>query len=321
MMLNILFILIGLSALIAGAEALVRGAGGIALMAHITPSVAALTVVAAGTSMPELVVSLQAALGGNPGLSLGNAVGSNFLNIALVLGFTALIRPMLISGRVMRFEWPVLMTTTLLFFFLSRDGSVDRLEGAFLSGILIIFMSYAVFLDKQKLVKISPPDKSLKTASFGQSGFTALLLNILAAGAGVALLAGGANILVKGASGMAAALGVPDTIIGLTVVAVGTSAPELVTSIVAAARGRGDMALGNLIGSCIFNLTGILGITALVRPLPVPGGIIHRDMLWLMAFSALLFPMMLSGKKINRAEGGLLLSGYVVYTVLLIQGI
>ena len=320
MFINWLFIFGGLAILIGGAEALVRGAGGIALMAKISPSVVALTVVAAGTSMPELVVSSQAALGGSPGLALGNAVGSNMLNIGLVLGITALIRPLKIVRNTMKFEWPVLMLATVQFYLLARDGIIDRTEGIFLIAIIASFMAYAVLLDKKGLAELAPQEP-LATASFGREGRSAVVLNLSALILGIGCLALGSHFLVKGAVFIASSLGVSDTIIGLTVVAVGTSAPELVTSVVAAFKGRGDMAVGNIIGSCIFNLMGILGVTALIIPLPVPREIIIRDSLWLLGITAVLFPMMVSGKAIARVEGGLLLGGIITYTILLIMGI
>ncbi|MDC7221228.1 MAG: calcium/sodium antiporter [Spirochaetales bacterium] len=317
MLINWLLILAGLAILIAGAEALVRGAGGLALAANISPSVVALTVVAAGTSMPELVVSAQSALGGNPGLAMGNAVGSNLLNIGLVLGVTALIRPLSIGRNTMKFEWPVMMLATLQFFLLSRDGQVDRLEGGFLALALAAFMAYAVVLDKRGIAEVTSGEAP-QTASFGRSGAAALLLNGVALAVGIAGLAVGANLLVKGAVAVASGLGIPDTVIGLTVVAVGTSAPELVTSVVAAFKGRGDMAVGNVIGSCIFNLLGIIGVTSLISPLPVPGDILSRDLLWLLGLTAVLFPMMGSGKVLARIEGGLLLGGFLFYLIRLI---
>ena len=317
MLIHWLYILAGLAVLIGGAEALVRGAGGIALIAKISPSVVALTVVAAGTSMPELVVSAGAALGGNPGLALGNSVGSNLLNIGLVLGITALIRPLNIGRNTMKFEWPVMMLATLEFFLLIRDGSVDRLEGVFLTAALAAFMAYAVVLDKRDIARVAPRE-SLQTASFGKTGVPAFLLNAAALTVGIACLAAGANLLVRGAVSVASGMGISDTVIGLTVVALGTSAPELITSVVAAFKGRGDMAVGNVIGSCIFNLLGIVGVTSLITPLAVPGEIPGRDALWLLGFTLVLFPMMGSGKTLARVEGLLLSGGFAFYLVLLI---
>ena len=258
-------LLIGLVVLIAGAESLVRGAVGIALLAKMTPSVVALTVVAAGTSMPELVVSARAAMDGNPGLALGNAVGSNLLNIGMALGLTALLRPLLIKKTTIRFEWPVMMLATLLFLFMGRDRGIDRLEGAFLTSALVAFTAYAVFLDRRGMAEVASGEAPA-TASFRTTGWTGGLLNGGAVALGVGLLAMGARALVRGAVGLATSLGVSETVIGLTAVAMGTSAPELVTSVVAAVRGRGDMAVGNIVGSCVFNFLGIVGVTALIQP-------------------------------------------------------
>ncbi len=313
-----LLIFAGLALLIGGAESLVRGAGGIALAARISPSVVALTVVAAGTSMPELVVSARSALGGNSGLALGNGVGSNLLNIGLVLGLTALVRPLGIGGNTLKFEWPVMMLTALEFFLLIRDGLSDRLEGLFLLAALAAFMAYAVVLDRRGLAPAADREP-LQTASFGRTGLPALMLNSAALVAGILLLALGADLLVKGAVAVAAGWGISDTVIGLTVVALGTSAPELVTSLVAAFKGRGDMAVGNVVGSCIFNLLGIVGITSLLTPLAVPAEILHRDVLWLLGFTAVLFPLMGSGRTLARLEGGLLFGGFAVYLFTLLR--
>jgi len=316
MLLNWIFIIIGLTALIAGAEALVRGSSGIAILAKMSPAVIGLTIVAAGTSMPELMVSVKASLSGNPGLAIGNVVGSNLLNIGMVLGITALFRPLRILGNTIRFEWPVLMLATLQFYLLARDGVIDRVEGFFLVGVMITFMAYAVWIGRQGVVENS--DEKLPTASFGQSGTPAVLFNVLAIILGGGLLAMGANVLVKGAVGIAGSLGISETIIGLTIVAVGTSAPELVTSVVAALRGQSDMAVGNVVGSSIFNLLAILGVASIFSPLPVPGEIMSRDIWWLIGITALMFPLMLSGKGVNRLEGFILLTAITTYIMMLV---
>lgn len=318
MILNWLFIIIGLAALIAGAEALVRGAGGIALLARMSPAVIGLTIVAAGTSMPELMVSVKASLSGNPGLAIGNVLGSNLLNIGMVLGITALFRPLRIQGNTIRFEWPVLMLATLQFYLLGRDGVIDRVEGIFLTGVMITFMAYAVWLGRQGIVENQGEEPA--TASFGRKGAAAIVFNLTALTIGAVLLALGADILVKGAVGIADGLGISETIIGLTIVAVGTSAPELVTSVVAALRGQGDLAVGNVVGSSIFNLLAILGIAAVFSPLPVPEEIMARDIWWLIGITALMFPMMLSGKKVSRWEGLILLAAVSAYLVMLVLG-
>lgn len=318
MFINWILILAGLAALIAGAEALVRGASGVSLLLKMSPAVIGLTVVAAGTSMPELMVSVKASLSGIPGLAVGNVIGSNLLNLGLVLGLTALIRPLRIVGNTIKFEWPVLMLATFQFYLLARDGQIDRVEGGFLAAVLIVFMGYAVWLGRQGVV--AEEEASLPTLSFGKTGAAAAMLNIAAIVIGGTLLSLGSGILVKGAVAVAGSLGVTETIIGLTVVAFGTSAPELVTSIVAALRGRDDMAVGNIVGSSIFNLLGILGVAALFRALPIPAEIMSRDIWWLIGLTALMLPMLITGRKVARIEGLLLAGGFVTYTVLLILG-
>lgn len=311
----------GLLLLVGGGEALVRGASGIALLARVTPAVIGLTIVAAGTSMPELVVSTQAALHGSPGLSFGNAIGSNIFNIGLILGLTAVVRPLRILGNTVRLEWPVMLLSSFQLYLLARDGSVDRLEGTFLFAGLISFIAYAVWLGRKGTTEMEAAEFAATpaTASFGQHGRRATILNSLSVAAGVGLLGGGSTFLVTGAANLASALGVSDTVIGLTVVAAGTSAPELITSLMAARRGQDDIAVGNVVGSNIFNMLGILGITALIHPLPVPPEILQRDSLWMLGGSLLLFPFMRTGMRVNRLEGLCLLGGFVTYMTLLVM--
>lgn len=322
MIIDWLLVLAGLALLVGGGEALVRGASGIALLAKVTPAVVGLTIVAAGTSMPELVVSLQSAIEGNPGIAVGNVVGSNIFNIAAILGLTALMRPLRIQGNTVRLEWPVLMLAAFQFHLLARDGNVDRLEGGFLFAALVAFMAYTVWLGRRSATPLEKEGfEELATASFGRTGNRALTFNIVAIFLGIGLLAGGSTALVRGAVGIASALGVSDAIIGLTIVAAGTSAPELVTSIVAAWRGRDDIAVANIVGSNIFNVLGIAGTTALVLPLPVPAEILARDNWWMLGASLLLFPLMKTGMRVNRVEGGLLFAGFVTYVVMLVRGL
>lgn len=320
MIVDWLLVLAGLILLVGGGEALVRGASGIALLARVTPAVVGLTIVAAGTSMPELVVSTQAALAGSPGLAVGNVVGSNIFNIAAILGLTALIRPLRIEGNTVRLEWPVMMLAALQFHLLARDASIDRMEGAFLLAAMVTFTAYAVWLGRKNAApKEQEAFEELATASFGREGSTATAMNIGAVIVGIGLLVGGSTVLVRGAVGVASALGVSDTVIGLTIVAAGTSTPELVTSIVAVLRGRDDIAVGNVVGSNIFNILGIVGVTAVIHPLPVPVEIVARDNWWMLGASALLFPLMKTGMRVNRVEGAVLLAGFVTYLALLIR--
>ena len=314
-----LLVVVGLLLLVGGGEALVRGASGLALLAKVTPAVVGLTIVAAGTSMPEFVVSAQAAIQGSPGLAVGNVVGSNIFNLGAILGLTALIKPLRIGGNTVRLEWPVMMLAAMQLHLLTRDHHVDRLEGGFLLGAMIAFTAYAVWIARQDAV-LQPSDSGdVATASFGREGSPALTFNLLAIGIGVALLAGCSTALVRGAVSIAQVLGVSDTVIGLTIVAAGTSTPELVTSLMAARRGQDDIAVGNVVGSNIFNVLGILGATALIRPLPVPPEIVQRDNWWMLGLSLLLFPLMRSGMRVSRKEGGALLTVFVAYMMLLLQ--
>lgn len=312
-------VILGLVLLVVGGEALVRGASGMALLARMSPAVVGLTIVAAGTSAPETVVSVQASFEGNPGLAVGNVVGSNVFNICVILGLTAVLRPLRIRGNTVRLEWPVMMLAAFQLHLLARDGVVDRLEGGYFVTALVIFFAYAVWVARRNTsVEEQGEYESLATASFGQTGARAWLTNGLAVLVGVGILAAGSNALVRGAVRIAASLGVPDAVIGLTVVAAGTSTPELVTALVAARRGQDDIAVGNVIGSNIFNVLGTLGTAALILPLEVPARLIEIDNWWMIGISALLFPLMRSNMQVNRIEGVLLLAVFGAYMVMLI---
>lgn len=312
------YIVAGLVLLVLGGEGLVRGASGIAFLAKLSPAVVGLTIVAAGTSMPELVVSVQAAFAGSPGIAIGNVVGSNIFNIGAILGITALISPLRIQGSTVRMEWPVMILASFQLFLLARDMSVDRVEGVSLLIAMVVFIAWAVWLGRNT---VQDSEVELSTASFGATGSRALLFNLAAIGLGVALLAVGSTLLVDGAVGIAAGFGVSDSIIGLTIVAAGTSTPELITSIVAAKRGQDDIAVGNIVGSNIFNILGILGATALIHPLDVPAEIMSRDVWWFLGISLLLFPLMKSGMKITRLEGTVLLAVFATYTGILVYSL
>lgn len=321
MLVDAAWVVLGLLLLVGGGEALVRGASGVALLAKVTPAVVGLTIVAAGTSMPELVVSTQAALRGSPGMAAGNVVGSNLFNIGAILGLSALVRPLTIQGNTVRLEWPVMMLAAVQFHLLSRDGLIDRVEGGALLAAMVVFTAYAVWVGKRQTSEVEQEEfAQVATASFGRSGGLALGFNLVAIVAGVGLLAGGSTALVHGAVAIAKTLGVSDAVVGLTIVAAGTSTPELVTSLMAVRRGQDDIAVGNVVGSNIFNVLGIAGTTALIVPLPVPAEIIARDNIWVMGASLLLLPLMRSRMRVDRWEGALLLAGFLVYMTLLVRG-
>jgi cation:H+ antiporter len=317
-----LLIVVGLALLVAGGEALVRGASGVALLARVTPAVVGLTIVAAGTSMPEMVVSVQSAIEERPGLAIGNIVGSNIFNAGFILGLTALVVPLRILGNSVKLEWPVMLLASFQLLLLVRDGELDRLEGVFFLASMIAFTAYAVWIARRNTSpeEAKELDDSLTTASFGRTGGAAVALNVLAILVGIGLLAGGSTALVHGAVGIASALGVSETVIGLTIVAAGTSTPELATSLIAARRGRDDVAVTNVIGSNIFNILGIGGVTAIIHPLPVPSEIVTRDVWWMIAVTAVLLPMMAPRLRIGRASGAILLAIYLAYAGLLVHG-
>lgn len=318
-MLDWLYVVAGLGLLVAGGEGLVRGASGIALAARVAPAVIGLTVVAAGTSMPELVVSLQAALNGNSGIAMGNIVGSNTFNILAIVGIAALVHPLRIVGNTVKLEWPIMMLAAMQLVLLGRDGEVDRLEGAYLVLALAAFTGYAVWVGRQGVTAEEAGEfEEMATASFGATGSRATAYNTIALVVGVALLALGSKLLVTGAVNVASTLGVSDAIIGLTIVAAGTSTPELVTSVVAARRGRDDIAVANVVGSNIFNVLCILGVTSLIQPVGMPAEIEHRDVWWMLGASLLLFPLMWTGQRVNRVEGGILVAVFVAYIATLI---
>ncbi len=316
-----LLVLLGLAVLAGGGEALVRGATTIARIAGLTPAVIGLTIVAAGTSLPELVVSILAALRGTPDIAVGNVVGSNIFNIGIVLGAAALVAPLTVHGAAVRLEWPIMFLASWIGFLLMRDFGLDRMEGGFFVVALIVFMAYSVYIARHEVSPEEQTDYASETAGRSLHPRTRELgLSILAVVIGSGLLVLGGKFLVDGSVAIARQAGMTERVIGLTIVAMGTSAPELAASLVAAYRGRTELALANIIGSNIFNILGILGVTALVHPIPITEAIVHTDMWWMLAFSVVLFPMMWKGKSISRTEGGVLLAGYAIYIMTLLRG-
>jgi cation:H+ antiporter len=315
----------GLILLAGGGEALVRAATTIAEIAGVSPAVIGLTVVAIGTSVPELVVSLLAATRGEPDLAVANVVGSNIFNIAATLGLTALIIPLPVHGSAVRLEWPVMFVASLLCLLVARGGLIDRVEGGVLLVALVLFIAYTLRIARrdvgaaearQHAEQVEARDIDRPGAG-GKAPRLWITFAILAVGIG-ALVAGG-RLLVDGAVALARIVGLSERVIGLTIVAGGTGAPELATSLVAAYRKRTDVAVANMIGSNIFNVLGILGVTALVTPIPVAPELIRSDMWWMIGTSLLLLPLMRSGARLARGEGALLLGAYVAYLVLLLR--
>lgn len=308
----IIYLVGGLIMLFIGAEGLVRGSSNLAIKIGIAPLVVGLTVVSFGTSAPELVVSLKAAISGNGSISLGNIIGSNIANIALILGVAALIRPLKVHANVIMREIPIMIAISVLLLILLIDGEVGFIDGIILVGGLIIYLVVNVILArKEKNAEVDAEFKEGLKSKFG------IPLSIVFIIVGLGLLLFGANLFVQSAVAIAKIFNVSDAIIGLTIVAIGTSLPELITSVVAAYKKEADIAIGNVVGSNIFNILGILGITALVIPISSLG-ISYVD-LGVMLFTAIiLFPLSRTGFSISRFEGAFLLAGYAGYIYYLV---
>ncbi|RPH94120.1 MAG: calcium/sodium antiporter [Calditrichaeota bacterium] len=313
MLLFLLYVLFGLVLLYFGAEGLVRGSSSLALRLRVSPLVIGLTVVAYGTSMPEMVVSTKTALSHQGGIAIGNVIGSNIFNIAVILGISALISPLKIKAQIVRTDAPIMVAASFLFLLLFRNFRIDRLEGVLLFSLVIIYTVGNFYFARRESKKF---DKEFSD-TFGMAKYKSFWIELLFILVGLGLLVIGANSLVNGAVGIARHLQVSEAVIGLTIIAAGTSLPELATSLVAAARKEADIAVGNIIGSNLFNILAILGAASLIAP--IDGiGISSIDTTVMIGVSILLLPMMRSGFRISRWEGGLLISIYGAYLVYLL---
>jgi len=312
---DLLLILAGLGVLTAGAEGLVRGGAALALRLGITPLAVGLTVVAFGTSSPELVVSLSTAFEGRGDLAVGNVVGSNIFNVALILGVAALVRPAAANAQVVRVDVPIVIASSALLVALLADGRLGPLEGTVLLAGAGAYTAYTLWAARREAPEVqAEADAALPTAD------GPLWRDVLFVAGGLVLLVAGARMLVTGAVSIAEAAGMSEAVIGLTILAAGTSLPELATSLVAALRGQSDIAIGNVVGSNIFNVLGILGVTALVRPL-APGGIGPVDLGVMLVLAVALLPLLRTGFRLDRLEGALLLLAYVGYTTYLLVAV
>ncbi len=310
--------ILGLVVLVAGAELLVRGASRLATAVGVSPLVVGLTVVAFGTSAPELAVGISSALAGQPDIALGNVVGSNIANILLVLGLAALAAPVVAGLRVIRREVPVMIGASIVLWLMALSGHIDRLEGALLFGGIIVYSALLARSSRRESGRV----RAEFAAEYGieaGGGRRAGMLNLGLAVMGLLLLLVGADWIVAGATAMATSLGIPEVVVGLTIVAVGTSLPEIATSILAGVRGHRDIAVGNVVGSCIFNIMMVLGATALIAPAPlaVSSDLLAVDLPLMVAAAAACLPILYTGLVVDRREGALLLAFYVAYLVYL----
>lgn len=314
---DILLLLGGLVLLVAAGEILVRGAAGLALKANISPMMVGLTVVSIGTSAPELFASVRAALEGNPGLAVGNVVGSNIANLALVLGITAMIRPIGVTKSLLKFDGPIMVFATLIFIAFAWNLELSSLEGIILVSLLIAFIGSLIYRSRKEKKEQDELESDVKDLVEYQSKGYPLLLGLIVAGC-IGLYFG-SEWFIEGARNIASSMGVSDYIIGVTVVAFGTSVPELVASAIAALRNQADLSIGNLIGSNIFNIFSVVGITSIVSPLPVNKDLMGLDIWWMLGIAIIIFPIMRSGFKVSRWQGLFMVLLYIsyIFTVLL----
>ncbi len=310
-MLNFLFLAIGLALLTMGGEALIRGSLSAARRLGVSPLLSGLIIVGFGTSAPELVVSVDAALHQQPDIAIGNIVGSNIGNILLILGICALITPLAVKPLALRRDAVTVVAASLLFLVLVGGSALGPADAVIFLMALMAYLAWAYWSERFH----AAPSAEIHKAEAEE--ITALpksvVWTVTTVIAGLLLLIFGSQVLLKGAVGIAEQLGVSEAVIGLTLVAVGTSLPELSISVIAALRRHADVAVGNVLGSNIFNLLGILGVSAFLQPLPVPARILQFDQ-WVMLGSSLLLLLFLyTGRRLSRLEGGILLAGYGVY--------
>lgn len=308
---------LGLVALYFGAEFLVKGGAALALRLGLSPLVIGLTVVAFGTSGPEMVVSVQAGLSGQGALAVGNVVGSNICNIALILGVCALICPLRADRQVIRREVPIMIGVAVLGLVVLFDGYVARWEGALLLAGLVVYTVVTVRQARREGAS-GGVEEFAASLPEGAGGHSGLVVNIVRVAGGLGILIVGSHLFVKGAVSLAQQWGMSEVAIGLTVVAVGTSLPELATSLMGAIKRQADLAIGNVVGSNIFNLLGILGVAALLKPIEAPE-LQWVDLGLMLLVSVTLLPVVRSGNQISRVEGVLLLAGYIGYTTWLLS--
>lgn len=310
---SLLWVILGLILLVVGGEFLVRSAVALSFKFNISKLVIGMTVVSFATSAPELLVSLQAALDGSPDIALGNIIGSNIANIGLVLGITALISPLGIDKNFYQLNWPMMMLLSVVLYFMLQSGDVlNRMEGLALFVSLIVFLYILIKRSKSEPeTHMEDLDEDLQITS----GFKITIWLLI----GAVALYFGSEWLVKGAKDMAFSLGISERVISVTMVAVGTSVPELAASVIAALKKEKAISLGNLIGSNIFNIASVLGLTAMILPIPVNNfKILSNDLFWMLGFAAILIVFVFIPRKleIGRYKGFVLLAAYVLFTFL-----
>jgi len=321
MLTHVVFFLLGLAALVGGAEALVRGASRIALSLGISPLVVGLTIVAMGTSSPEVAVSVGAVLSGSTDIAVGNVVGSNIFNVLFTLGISAVIKPMVVHSQIIRQEVPIMIGASVVLGIMILDGSLARWESALL---LLLLVAYVVFLVRQSRAETAEIRDEFEGAAPRRDARwdSHWAVQVLLIAVGLGLLVLGSGWLVDSAVAFARALGVSDLVIGLTIIAAGTSMPEVATSIMAAIRGERDIAVGNVIGSNTFNILGCLGLSGVMSAngLTIAPSVLNFDVWVMIAVAVACLPVLLLRRQIGRKRGVLFLAYYAAYVVYLILG-
>lgn len=312
--LQLLFFVIGLVVLYFGAEWLVKGAASLAIRYGIRPMIVGITVVALATSMPEFVVNFFAALSGEDNLALGNIVGSNICNIALILGISSLVIPITVAPSTLRKEYPIMMGVMILFYVLALDGVVSEIDGGLLIAGLLAFF---VYLIRDARRQTNPMPEEAKDVAQDEDGSTAKRIFYILGG--MVGLSVGARIMVNAAVTIAESMAISPIIVGLTVVAVGTSLPELAASVAAALNKQVDMSVGNVLGSNLVNVLFVVGLVAMINPLQVDTDSLQIHFPVMLGFSAILLPIAWTQYKITRLEGTLLIAGFIGYLVYLVQ--
>jgi cation:H+ antiporter len=305
----------GFLCLVAGAEWLVRGASKLALVIGISPLVVGLTVVAFGTSSPELAVNVQAAYLGSSDMAIGNVVGSNIFNVLLILGLSALVSPLVVSSRLVRFDVPLMIGVSVLMYVLSLNGAISRLEGGLLFALVVIYTIFLIWQSRREnhAARELKGRAPIRPASW--------FWDVIWIAAGLVLLVAGSRWLVEAAVALAHILGISELVIGLTIVSIGTSLPELATSVMATLKGERDIAVGNVVGSNIFNILCVLGLSSAVAPagIDVSPAALHFDIPVMVAVAVACLPVFFTGLEIRRWEGFLFLVYYAAYTAYLIM--
>lgn len=317
---TLLLFVVGIALLVVGAELLVRGASFLAALCKISPLIIGLTVVAFGTGAPEMAVCVNSSIKGQTNIAIGNAVGSNIMNVLFILGMSAMIIPLTVSKQLTRLDVPFMIVVSIIVFVFAFDGKIGTLEGVFLVSMMLLYTIVLIRLGRKESQAKEGSQGEIMSASGRLGRSSGLAINIVFLLVGLGMLVLGSNWLVESAVAFARYLNVSESIIGLTIVAVGTSLPEIVTSIVASIKGQRDMAVGNVVGSNIFNLLGVVGVSAIVAPsgLEVLSSVIHFDLPVLLATAAVCLPIFFTGGKIARWEGAFLFGFYIAYTFYLL---